>query len=146
MDNLNQWIDDRQSFERARHRRKKKRSQGLFSGQCCWTVHIAAIVEDPKCSDERQAWGNCLPTKIAGNPTGNLCFPSHYEADQLCVWKPGHRQLDQLQIRFTYVSTEGPAYKEHLSKGAQLFTLALARSPDRLVGSCQVSVLAPQCC
>ena len=24
MDNLNQWIDDRQSFERARHQRKKK--------------------------------------------------------------------------------------------------------------------------
>ena len=30
-----------------------------------------------------------------------------------CVWKPGRRQLDQLQIRFTYVSTEGPAHREH---------------------------------
>ena len=44
------------------------RKLGLFSGQCCWTVHISAIVEDPKCTDERQAWGNCLPTKIAGDP------------------------------------------------------------------------------
>ena len=38
----------------------------------------------------------------------------HYEADQLCVWKPGQRQLDQLQIRYTYVCTDGSAYKEHL--------------------------------
>ena len=29
------------------------------------------------------------------------------------MWKPGQHQLDQLQIRYTYVSTEGPAYKEH---------------------------------
>ena len=29
------------------------------------------------------------------------------------MWKPGEHQLDQLQIRYTYVSTEGPAYKEH---------------------------------
>ena len=29
------------------------------------------------------------------------------------MWKPGRRQLEQLQIRFTYVSTEGPAYREH---------------------------------
>ena len=28
MDNLNQWIDDRQSFERARHQPKKK-SDGI---------------------------------------------------------------------------------------------------------------------
>ena len=27
MDNLNQWIDDRQSFERARHPQKKMRMQ-----------------------------------------------------------------------------------------------------------------------
>ena len=38
----------------------------------------------------------------------------HHEADQcVCGSLPGHRQLDQLQIRYTYVSTEGPAYKEH---------------------------------
>ena len=29
MDNLNQWIDDRQSFERARHPQKKKRRKLL---------------------------------------------------------------------------------------------------------------------
>ena len=29
------------------------------------------------------------------------------------MWKPGQCQLDQLQIRYTYVSTEGSAYKEH---------------------------------
>ena len=31
----------------------------------------------------------------------------------MCVWKPGHRQLELLQVRYTYVSTEGPAYKDH---------------------------------
>ena len=29
------------------------------------------------------------------------------------MWKPGEHQLDQLHIRYTYVSTEGPAYIEH---------------------------------
>ena len=29
------------------------------------------------------------------------------------MWKPGEHQLDQIKIRYTYVSTEGPAYKEH---------------------------------
>ena len=32
MDNLNQWIDDRQSFERARHPQKKKSSQVRLGG------------------------------------------------------------------------------------------------------------------
>ena len=31
MDNLNQWIDDRQSFERARHQQKKKVSYLLVT-------------------------------------------------------------------------------------------------------------------
>ena len=31
----------------------------------------------------------------------------------LCVWKPRKHQLDQLRIQYTYVSTEGPAYREH---------------------------------
>ena len=46
-------------------------------------------------------------------PVAHTLHLLHYEADQLCVWKPGQHQLDQLQIRYTYVSTEGPAYKEH---------------------------------
>ena len=32
------------------------------------------------------------------------------------------------------------------SKGAQLLPLALARAPSRMVGSCQTSFHAPQCC
>ena len=55
----------------------------------------------------------CPPQLLVTPPTSHALHLLHYESDQLCVWKPGHRQLDQLQIRFTYVSTEGPAYKEH---------------------------------
>ena len=38
--------------------------------------HIAVIVEDPQCGDERQAWGNCLPTATAGHSPGTSCSPS----------------------------------------------------------------------
>ena len=55
----------------------------------------------------------CPPQLIVTPPTDHTLHLLHYEADQLCVWKPGEHQLDQLQIRYTYVSTEGPAYKEH---------------------------------
>ena len=55
----------------------------------------------------------CPPQLLVTPPTSHALQLLHYESDQLCVWKPGHRQLDQLQIRYTYVSTEGPAYKEH---------------------------------
>ena len=72
----------------------------------------------------------CPPQLLVTLPATHALHLFHYESDQLCVWKPGHRQLDQLQICCTYVSTEGPAYKRVLwSKGAQLFTLAFARSP-----------------
>ena len=53
------------------------------------------------------------PQLIVTPPTDHTLHLLHYEADQLCVWRPGEHQLDQLQIRYTYVSTEGPAYKEH---------------------------------
>ena len=55
----------------------------------------------------------CPPQLLVTPPVAHTLHLLHYEADQLCVWKPGQRQLDQLQIRYTYVSTEGPAYKEH---------------------------------
>ena len=55
----------------------------------------------------------CPPQLLVTPPAAHTLHLLHYEADQLCVWKPGQRQLDQLQIRYTYVSTEGPAYKEH---------------------------------
>ena len=55
----------------------------------------------------------CPPQLIVTPPTDHTLHLLHYEADQLCVWKPGGHQLNQLQIRYTYVSIEGPAYKEH---------------------------------
>ena len=55
----------------------------------------------------------CPPQLLVTPPVAHTLHLLHYEADQLCVWKPCQRQLDQLQVRYTYVSTEGPAYKEH---------------------------------
>ena len=43
-------------------------------------------------------------------PATHVLHLFHYEADQLCVWKPGRHQLEQLQIKFTYVNTQGPSY------------------------------------
>ena len=55
----------------------------------------------------------CPPQLLVTPPATHALHLLHYESDRLCVWKPGQRQLDQLQIRYTYVRTEGPAYKEH---------------------------------
>ena len=55
----------------------------------------------------------CPPQLLVTPPATHALHLLHYESDRLCVWKPGQRQLDQLQIRFTFVRTEGPAYKEH---------------------------------
>ena len=50
------------------------------------------------------------PQLIVTRKTNHTLHLLHYEA---CVWKLGGHQLNQLQIRYTYVSIEGPAYKEH---------------------------------
>ena len=55
----------------------------------------------------------CPPQLLITPPATHVLHLFHYEADQLCVWKPGRHQLEQLQIRFTYVNTQGPAYSEH---------------------------------
>ena len=66
----------------------------------------------------------CPPQLIVTLSPNHTLHLLHYEADQLCVWKPGGHQLE-LQIRYTCVSTEGPAYKEHFgSKKTQLLLLA----------------------
>ena len=55
----------------------------------------------------------CPPQLLVTPPTDHTLHLLHYEADQLCVWKPGEHQLDQLRIRYTYVSMEDPAEREH---------------------------------
>ena len=45
--------------------------RGLFSWQLCWPEYSAAIVEDPECSDEWQAWGNCLSAATDSHSTGS---------------------------------------------------------------------------
>ena len=52
----------------------------------------------------------CPPQLLITPPATHVLHLFHYEADQLCVWKPGRRQLEQLQIKFTYVNTQGPSY------------------------------------
>ena len=55
----------------------------------------------------------CPPQLLITAPATYVLHLFHYEADQLCVWKPGRHQLEQLQIKFTYVSTHAPADSEH---------------------------------
>ena len=55
----------------------------------------------------------CPPQLLITPPATHVLHLFHYEADQLCVWKPGRHQLELLQIKFTYVNTQGPSYSEH---------------------------------
>ena len=47
----------------------------------------------------------CPPQLIVTPPVAHTLHLLHYEADQLCVWKPGQHQLDQLQIRLFWGET-----------------------------------------
>ena len=55
----------------------------------------------------------CPPQLIVTPPIDHTLHLMHYEADQLCVWKPSRHELDLLKIRYTYVFAEGPGYREH---------------------------------
>ena len=85
-------------------------SAGSFAGLS--TLHLLWKIPNVVTNGKLGAIA-CPPQLIVAPPTDHTLHLLHYEADQLCVWKPGEHQLDQLQIRYTYVSTEGPAYKEH---------------------------------
>ena len=85
-------------------------SAGSFAGLS--TLHLLWKIPNVVTNGKLGAIA-CPPQLIVTPPTDHTLHLLHYEADQLCVWNPGEYQLDQLQIRYTYVSTEGPAYKEH---------------------------------
>ena len=85
-------------------------SAGSFAGLS--TLHLLWKIPNVVTNGKLGAIA-CPPQLILTPPTDHTLHLWHYEADQLCVWKPGEHQLDQLQNRFTYVSTEGPAYKDH---------------------------------
>ena len=85
-------------------------SAGSFAGLS--TLHLLWKIPNVVTNGKLGAIA-CPPQLIVTPPTDHTLHLLHYEADQLCVWKPGEHQLDQLKIRYTYVSTEGPAYKEH---------------------------------
>ena len=85
-------------------------SAGSFAGLS--TLHLLWKIPNVVTNGKLGAIA-CPPQLIVTPPTDHTLHLLHYEADQLCVWKPGEHQLDQLQIRYTYVSIEGPAYKEH---------------------------------
>ena len=85
-------------------------SAGSFAGLS--TLHLLWKIPNVVTNGKLGAIA-CPPQLIVTPPIAHTLHLLHYDADQLCVWKPGQHQLDQLQIRYTYVSTEGPAYKEH---------------------------------
>ena len=85
-------------------------SAGSFAGLS--TLHLLWTIPNVVTNGKLGAIA-CPPQLIVTPPTDHTLHLLHYEADQLCVWKPSEHQLDQLKIRYTYVSTEGPAYKEH---------------------------------
>ena len=89
----------------------------------------------------------CPLQLIVTPPEAHTLHLLHYEADQLCVWKPGQHQLEQLQIRYTYVSTKGPAYKEHFGAKEHNYShWLMLNHAAGVVGSCQVPFLAPGGC
>ena len=85
-------------------------SAGSFAGLS--TLHLLWKIPNVVTNGKLGAIA-CPPQLLVTPPTDHTLHLLHYEADQLCVWKPGEHQLDQLRIRYTYVSTEGPAYREH---------------------------------
>ena len=85
-------------------------SAGSFAGLS--TLHLLWKIPNVVTNGKLGAIA-CPPQLIVTPPADHTLHLLHYEADQLCVWKPGEHQLEQLQIRYTYVSTEGPAYREH---------------------------------
>ena len=85
-------------------------SAGSFAGLS--TLHLLWKIPNVVTNGKLGAIA-CPPQLIVTPPTDHTLHLLHCEADQLCVWKPGEHQLEQLQIRYTYVSTEGPAYREH---------------------------------
>ena len=85
-------------------------SAGSFAGLS--TLHLLWKIPNVVTNGKPGAIA-CPPQVIVTLPTDHTLHLLHYEADLLCVWKPGEHPLDQLRIQYTYVSTEGPAYKEH---------------------------------
>ena len=105
-------------------------SAGSFAGLC--TLQLLWKIPNVVTNGKLGAIA-CPPQLLVTPPATHALHLFHYEADQLCVWKPGHRQLDQLQIRFTYVSTEGPAIRNTLEQGSTAIRIG-SRSISRQAG------------
>ena len=90
------------------------RSQGFSAGSFAGLSTLQLLWKIPNVVTNGKLGAiACPPQLIVTPPAAHTLHLLHYEADQLCVWKPGQHHLESLQIRYTYVSTEGPAYKEH---------------------------------
>ena len=85
-------------------------SAGSFAGLCL--LQLLRKVPNVVSSGKLGAIA-CPPQLLITPPAPHALHLFHYEADQLCVWKPSRRQLEQLQVRFTYVNTQDSAYSEH---------------------------------
>ena len=87
--------------------------RGFSAGSFAGLSTLELLWQMPNAVTNGKLGAIACPQLIVTAPTDHTLHLLHYEADQLCVWKPGGHQLNQLQIRYTYVTIEGPAYKEH---------------------------------
>ena len=84
-------------------------SAGSFAGlsllQLLWKIPNVA-------SSSKLGAIACPPQLLTTPPAPHTLHLFHYEADQLCVWKPSCHQLEQLKITYTYVNTQDSIYSE----------------------------------
>ena len=88
MDNLNQWIDDRQSFERARHQQKKKALAKVHWDVSCQYIGFRSTTSTFLGTSQR---GTDIVPRVCGfvdcvthSPTGIFIF----DAQDLVLIKP----------------------------------------------------------
>lgn len=85
-------------------------SAGSFSGLCL--LHLLWKIPNV-CSSSKLGAIACPPQLLVSPPAHHVLHLFHYEADQLCVWRPDRTRLEELQIKLTYVRTQDNAYSEH---------------------------------
>lgn len=75
-------------------------SAGSFSGLCL--LHLLWKIPNV-CSSSKLGAIACPPQLLVSPPAHHVLHLFHYEADQLCVWRPDRTRLEELQIKLTYM-------------------------------------------
>lgn len=88
--------------------------RGFSAGSYAGLSLLHLLWEMPNVISHGKLGAIACPPKLLVNPPGfNTLHLFHYEADEVCVWKPRLSQLEQLKIHFTYVNTQDSAYNAH---------------------------------